>query len=421
MAIDSKTRSDPVRRRLRRLSTGERLEEAIAFLRQFARETQMPDGARRAREREVTAAMKSAGHYAHTPEELAFGARIAWRNHARCIGRLFWKSLEVVDCRHLTSPGEIAAQMFAHMREAYGDGRIRSMITVFAPVESIAVPVTIESPQIVQYAGYLLPDGGVLGDRQTVELTRTVMALGWRPPEPRGAFDVLPLLLRDADGMRHVFEVPPDIVHAVPIAHPHSPGLERLGLQWYSVPCVANMVMTIGGIDYPCAPFNGHYMATEIASRDLADRRRYDLLAPVAEALGLAADDGLDPLWRDTALTELNRAVLWSYGQTGVSILSHHEASAQYMEFQKLEQAAGRVPSGDWSWIVPPQASAACPVFHLPMIDEGAVPNFYMSRATDGAALYVNHRLERRNRWHRRLDRAKRRWRRWVRQRDLPA
>ncbi len=420
MAIDSKTRSDPVRRRLRRLTTGERLEEALAFIRQFARESGMPDTARRQREQAIRHALKAEGHYVHSAEELAFGARVAWRNHSRCIGRLFWKSLDVIDCRDVTTPDAVAAQLFQHMRTAFGDGRIRSMITIFAPVVRDAVPITIESPQILQYAGYLLPEGGVLGDRQTVELTRTVAALGWQPPAPQTGFDILPLLVRDASGRRHVYPVPPDIVHAVPIAHPQRKDIASLDLQWFAVPCVANMVLTIGGIDYPCAPFNGHYMATEIASRDLTDERRYDLLQPIAKALGLVADDSDDPLWRDTALTEFNRAVLWSFERAGVSILSHHEASAQYMEFQKLEQAAGRVPSGDWSWIVPPQASAACPVFHLPMVDEAAVPNFYLSRATDGAALYVNHRLERRNRWHRRVDRLKRRWRRWVRQRDLP-
>ncbi|HWM73802.1 MAG TPA: nitric oxide synthase oxygenase, partial [Nocardioides sp.] len=35
------------------------------------------------------------GTYWHTPEELEFGARAAWRNNARCIGRLYWQSLQV--------------------------------------------------------------------------------------------------------------------------------------------------------------------------------------------------------------------------------------------------------------------------------------------------------------------------------------
>mgnify|MGYP006139879027 CR=1 FL=1 len=43
--------------------------------------------------REVANALIKDGHYDHTPEELAYGAKLAWRNQARCIGRLYWDSL----------------------------------------------------------------------------------------------------------------------------------------------------------------------------------------------------------------------------------------------------------------------------------------------------------------------------------------
>lgn len=39
------------------------------------------------------------GTYKHTEEELTHGARVAWRHNSRCIGRLFWHSLEVIDAR----------------------------------------------------------------------------------------------------------------------------------------------------------------------------------------------------------------------------------------------------------------------------------------------------------------------------------
>jgi nitric-oxide synthase len=269
---------------------------------------------------------------------------------------------------------------------------------------------------VFQYAGYLLEDGGVLGDRKNLELTRSAAALGWSPPDPPSPFDLLPLVLRAGSGRRLLYEVPARLAREVEIAHPDHPGLASLSLRWYAIPCVSNMVLTIGGIDYPCAPFAGWYMATEIASRDLADVRRYDLLPKVAAALGLDLDG--DPLWQDRALTELNRAVLWSFERAGAAITDHHAASRQYMEFVKQEQAAGRVPSGDWSWIVPPQASSACPVYHLPMEDKHRVPNYYASRAEDGGALTLDRSLERRNRWRRRLDRLKRRIRNWRRQRD---
>jgi nitric-oxide synthase len=55
-------------------------------------------------------------------------------------------------------------------------------------------------------------------------------------------------------------------------------------------------------------------MATEIASRNLADRNRYDLLPEVARTLGRGPGK---ELWQDRALTELNRAVVHSFERAG--------------------------------------------------------------------------------------------------------
>lgn len=415
MTLDSSARSNPLRRRLRRLSRWERHVEAMAFVDQFHRENGLGDAERRARRREVAGDLRRHGHYEHTAEELAFGARVAWRNSARCIGRLLWRSLEVFDCRALTAPEAIAQQLVDHLVFARGDGRIRSAISVFAPVRGDVLPVWVESRQLIQYAGYAAGDGRVLGDPLTVETTQIAIAAGWRPPAERGPFDVLPLLLRDAKDRRLAFDLPPHAVQEVALAHPRCPAFGELGLRWYTVPCVSGMILTIGGIDYPCAPFNGFYMATEIASRNLADERRYDLLPRTADTFGI---DRSSVLWRDRTLTELVEAVLFSFQRDGVSMVDHHTASRQYEQFAQQEAAAGRVPSGDWSWIVPPQASAATPVFHLPMADRHLVPNFYYSRALDGAALEVHHDDRERSRWRLRLERARRRWFRWRRRPD---
>ena len=50
------------------------------------------------------------GTYRHTPPELTFGARVAWRNSARCTGRLHWPSLRVRDRREVTGAPDIAAE-----------------------------------------------------------------------------------------------------------------------------------------------------------------------------------------------------------------------------------------------------------------------------------------------------------------------
>lgn len=405
---DTPSRSSPLARRLRRLTAGERRDEAEAFLRLFHRETGRSDAALRRRLAEVEGALRRRGTYDHTPDELAFGARIAWRNHARCIGRLFWESLEVIDCRDVSDPDAMAGHIVEHMATALGDGRIRSLMTVFAPARPDRLPPYVESAQITQYAGHLRRDGSVLGDRRTLEATRTARRLGWTPPDPLGAFDMLPFVIRDTFGRRIPYQPPPDCYREVAIGHRDHPALGALGLRWYAVPCISDMILTIGGIDYPCAPFNGFYMGTEIASRDLADAMRYDALPAVARAVGLDPDRPGDGLWRDRALTELNDAVLQSFRAAGVTIVDHHAASEQYMAFLQREQTAGRCPSGDWTWIVPPQASSACPVFHLAMEDRRLTPNFYRSRAADGAGFGPD--VDDLGRVRRTLRRWRRRW-----------
>ncbi|MBP1807496.1 nitric oxide synthase oxygenase [Rubellimicrobium aerolatum] len=406
--------SSPLARRLRRISALERREEARAFLDAYHDATGASRDQRRRRWAEVRRGLAREGFYEHSPAELAFGARLAWRNHGRCIGRLYWESLEVVDARALTSPEAMAGRIARHMAEALGDGRIRSVISVFAPVRGTALPGFVESPQITQYAGHVRPDGSILGDRRNVEATRIARSFGWAAPDEPGRFDLLPYFVRDDRDRRTMFALPPGTVREVPIAHPACPDLAALGLRWYAVPCVSGMILTIGGIDYPCAPFNGFYMCTEIASRNLADRDRYDLLPEIARALGLDPA-GRDPLWRDTALTELNRAVLHSYRAAGVTMLDHHAASDQFMEFHGREQAQGRQVAGDWRWIVPPQAGGACEVFHLRMRNFHPVPNYYTSRADDGLRLMPWYGDRYRPLPQRALDRVRRRWKLWSR------
>lgn len=414
MFSDNSVESDPLRRRLRRISLSERIEEARAFIDLFYRENGLPDGQRAVRRREVVRSLRRHGFYDHTVDELAYGARVAWRNNARCIARIFWKSLEVRDCRAVLEPDAMAAQLAEHLRLAQGEGRVRPMISIFAPVRGRHSPWYVENGQVTQFAGYVGDDNRVVGDPLNVEFTRTAMALGWRPVGECGPFDVLPLIIRDAGGQRLVYELPETVHRMVELRHPRHEAFNALGLRWYSVPVVSDMILTIGGVDYPCAPFNGYYLGTEIASRDLVDETRYDLIEAVARAVGA---DLNDVLWKDVALLELNRAVLHSFKGAGVTIVDHHTASAQYLDFAQREHMAGRAPSGDWAWIVPPQASAACPVFHLPMTDLRDVPNFYRSRASDGAGLALSRVTEQRGRLQRWTDRARRRARDWWRNR----
>lgn len=65
------------------------------------------------------------------------------------------------------------------------------------------------------------------------------------------------------------------------IPRPDAPRLEwfaTLGLRWYALPAVSNMLLEIGGLEFPAAPFSGWYMSTEIGTRNLCDPHRYNIL-----------------------------------------------------------------------------------------------------------------------------------------------
>jgi nitric-oxide synthase len=151
--------------------------EAQEFLTQFHAETE-PSVPLARRVWQIRDEIDATGTYAHTSEELAFGARLAWRNAARCIGRLYWKSLYVRDRRDVTSPAAIAAECGEHLRVATRDGRIRSTITVFAPDRPDAPGPRIHNDQLIRYAGHRTPAGDVRGDGKHADFTDRAVALG---------------------------------------------------------------------------------------------------------------------------------------------------------------------------------------------------------------------------------------------------
>ena len=300
-------------------------------------------------------------------DELTFAARVAWRNQARCIGRLYWRSLRVRDCRSVTNSVGMYAALCAHLELATGEGDIRPVMTVFAPAERGHTGPVIRNRQLASYAGYR-ERGAVLGDPLNCALTEEALALGWEPPGVRTAFDLLPWILIGRDERPALFPVPRNLVKEVPLSHPTLSWFRELGLKWYAVPVVCDMVLRVAGTEYPAAPFSGWYMGTEIGSRNLADEGRYNLLPVVAEKMGLGID-ALGSLWKERALVELNAAVLHSFAEAGCRIVDHHTASEEFGRFCALEKAAGRAVSAEWDWIVPPLAGAATPVFHQTMCD----------------------------------------------------
>ena len=351
------------------------IEEARAFVDQCYAET-APDVPRAVRWQEIRDEIATTGTYTHTAHELEFGGRVAWRNSARCIGRLYWKSLRVRDLRHLRAPEDVARECVTHLRESTRGGRIRSTISVFAP-DGLGRPgPRIHNDQLVRYAGYRMPSGEIRGDGRHADFTDRGLAAGWVPPEPRGRFDVLPLMISDG-GAPELFEIPDDAVLQVDLVHPTLEWFTELRLRWHAVPAISNMPLRIGGVTYPAVPFNGWYLNTEIGARNLADADRYNLLPVIAGRMGL---DTSSPrtMWKDRALVELVTAVQHSFDRSGVTMADHHTESERFLLHVEREAEAGRPCPADWSWIVPPLSGGLTAVYHR-YYDEpepGTTPGF---------------------------------------------
>jgi nitric-oxide synthase, bacterial len=354
------------------------LAEAQAYLRLYYHENGVSSGSMptiTTRSWQVQQSIEQTGTYCHTMEELAYGARVAWRNNTRCIGRLHWKMLTVRDMRHLVTAQEIFRALVEHIRTATNGGKIRSLLTVFAPQEPGEPGIRIWNPQLIRYACYKLEDGSIIGDPLQLHMTEKLLRLGWKGG--RGShFDLLPLVIQMPGQEPEMFELPEDCVLEVPISHPDYSWFEDLDLKWHALPVISNMRMEIGGISYTAAPFNGWYMGAEIGARNFGDEQRYNILPIVAEKMGLNIHRERT-LWKDRALVEMNVAVLHSFAKHGVTIVDHHTASRQLVRHEERECQAGRLTPADWGWIVPPLSGSTTPVFHRHYENTILVPNFF--------------------------------------------
>jgi nitric-oxide synthase len=349
-------------------------KEAQRFLVQAYREMEWGKHDLEERLDEVEAAIQEQGTYELTYEELAYGARVAWRNSVRCIGRLYWKSLHVFDARELRSAEEAYTALCEHLRFATNGGNIRSAITLFPPEQNGLTPLRILNHQLIRYAGYRQANGSILGDPASVDFTDMCLRLGWKGQGT--AYDILPLVVQEEGKCPVWRDWPEDVKLEVPIEHPTLSAISELQLRWYAVPVISDMRLEIGGISFPAAPFNGWYMGTEVGARNLADEDRYNALPKIARALQLDTSRN-DTLWKDRALLELNAAVLHSYKKQGVKIVDHHSAAEQFQHFERIECSHQREVKGEWSWLIPPMSPAATHVFHCPYDGREERPNFF--------------------------------------------
>lgn len=337
-------------------STSNPLGEAEAFVRQMVDELGLLDLDERLKR--ICEEYSSTGTWVPTKDEAIFGARVAWRNSVRCVGRMFWPSLRVFDARDLSAAGEIFEAIRFHIRWSTNDGDLRPALTLFRPGSS---KIRILNPQLILYAGYVGDDGTVLGDPKNVAITNLARRLGWTGAGT--GFDVLPIILRIGNAPPTVHELPRGEILEVPIRHPDTDLLDRLDMRWFAMPAVSGMALDMGGVQFTAAPSTGFYQGTEIGSVNLGDPRRYNLLPSVAQALKLDISRR-NPLWRDQAMVELNRAVLHSFAESGVRIMDHHSLSESFDKFRQRERVAGRETYGHWPWLIPPLSSNLAAHWH---------------------------------------------------------
>ncbi|XP_074868402.1 nitric oxide synthase 1 isoform X1 [Carettochelys insculpta] len=322
---------------------------------------------------EVTKEIETTDTYQLRDTELIYGAKHAWRNASRCVGRIQWSKLQVFDARDCTTAHGMFNYICNHIKYATNKGNLRSAITIFPQRTDGKHDFRIWNAQLIRYAGYKQPDGTILGDPANVELTEICIQQGWKAP--KGRFDVLPLLLQANGNDPELFEIPPELVLEVPIRHPKFAWFKDLGLKWYGLPAVSSMLLEIGGLEFTACPFSGWYMGTEIGVRDYCDNSRYNMLEEVAKKMNLDMRK-TSSLWKDQALVEINIAVLYSFQSDKVTIVDHHSATESFIKHMENEyRCRGGCPA-DWVWIVPPMSSSITPVFHQEMLNYRLTPSF---------------------------------------------
>ena len=280
------------------------------------------------------------GTYTHRFSELEHGVRMAWRNSNRCIGRLYWKSLILNDKRHITTTDEVFTALEEHLQKATNNGKILPLITVLPPKRQDGTkPFRIWNKNLIRYAAHQQEDGSIIGDPEQLAFTKFCKQWGWSGSN--GAFDILPVVIQ-VNGKDPVWrDLNTSLVMEVKLEHPEYAWFSDLKLKWHALPVISDMVLEIGGIQYPAAPFNGWYMVTEIGSRNLGDEKRYNMLPVIAQKMGLETGKQ-NPFWKDKAMVVLNEAVYHSFKKAGVTLTDHHAASDQFMRFMQNEDAEGR-------------------------------------------------------------------------------
>ncbi|XP_071848203.1 nitric oxide synthase-like protein isoform X4 [Apostichopus japonicus] len=355
-------------------SKDEVLLQAKDFIRQYFTHIKRADTpAHKKRWDEVESSIEQKGIYDLTEMELIFGAKTAWRNAPRCIGRIQWTKLQVFDARNATTAHDMYHAICNHMGYATNKGNLRSAITIFPPRTDGEHDFRVWNPQLIRYACYKQPDGKLIGDPANLEFTEVCQKLGWKGSG--GAWDILPLVLQANGQDPEVYDIPQELILEVHMSHPNYDWFADLGLRWYALPAVSCIMLDLGGLQFTGIPFNGWYMETEIGARDFCDENRLNMCETIARKMGLDVSTNAT-LWKDKAVVEANVAVMHSFQKANVTITDHHSASESFLKHMENEQRLRGGCPADWVWIVPPISGSITPVFHQEMLSYNLKPSY---------------------------------------------
>ncbi|BCS01749.1 uncharacterized protein AKAW2_60013S [Aspergillus luchuensis] len=201
-----------------------------------------------------------------------------------------YQDLGLCDLRHIHTGVGMATALLEEATKAFNGGQIKPTVFVFLPTSVDGSGPMFWDKQVLNFAGYELEDGSIVGDPSNVKLTQDIIDLGWAPPRPKTPWDLLPIVAVAENDAPALVEVPDDLRRLFAIQHPDYPGFNALGLRWYQFPALIRLGFDIGGLQYTATPFIEWYMDAEIGVRNLTDTFRFDALSEVVNAIGFVID-----------------------------------------------------------------------------------------------------------------------------------
>ncbi len=127
--------------------------------------------------------------------------------------------------------------------------------------------------------------------------------------------------------------------------HPDHPALKDLGYKWAAVPAISNFTMNLGGIKYPCSPFNGWFLSTEM-TRNLLER--YNAVGPLESVFGMNTNV---KMLQQKVSVELETAILYSFERNDFTMIDPMTVGKSFLTHCKRERKKGRECPAQWSWI----------------------------------------------------------------------